>query len=561
METKLKGAWEKVKNFFKNMSTKVRIILGAALAAVIILAAALILWSSNQPYTTLFTGLNATEISSILSYFQENGITDYRLENDSIMVREDQQSVLTARLAMAGYPKSGSLYESYFENVGTMSTTSERATAWLVGVQQRLEATIRQLDGVVDALVNINLGEERTYVFENVDTNSSASVMLTLREGYTLTDQQADAIRGIVSHAIKGMTFETVAITDQAGNPYSGGDGLTDLSDTNALKRKMEEYYNNLIRTQVLLALSSIYGEGNVKAAVTTTVDVNRRYLDSTTYEQPEGSYESGGLIGRDIEYFYITRDGLEPVGGVVGTTSNSDLPTYVGDLEQSIGDGDTAGSSRDRDNKINEYHEQTEVAACTITAISIAVTINENANNAAAVDVESLRSHVAAASGIGGENPEQYVSVLLAPFYAEPLPEAPGGLFSTENLPYLIIAAAVILLLLVLLIVILSVRRRKRRKQEEEQRALEEEQQQQAGEVAAITITSDMTPEEVEAAMAAAAEAAATAPTGGADIMEINTEKSMELRKTLRQFVQTNPEVAAQMLKTWLRGEEEGNG
>ena len=234
-------------------------------------------------------------------------------------------------------------------------------------------------------------------------------------------------------------------------------------------------------------------------------------------------------------------------------------LPIW--DLEQSIGDGDTAGSSRDRENKINETHEQTEVAACSITAVSIAVTINESANNAASVEVDTLRSHVAAASGIGGENPEQYVSVLLAPFYTDPIPEAPaGGLFSPENLPYLIIAAAVILLLLVLLIVILSIRRRKRKKLEEEQRALEEEQQ-QTGEVAAITITSDMTPEEVEAAMAAAAEAAATAPTGGADIMDINTEKSMELRKTLRQFVQTNPELAAQMLKTWLRGEEDGNG
>lgn len=115
METKLKGAWEKVKDFFKNMSTKVRIILAAALAAVIILAVALIVWSGNQPYTTLFTGLNATEISSILGYFQDNGITDYRLEGDSILVREDQESILTAQLAMAGYPKSGTLYSSYFE--------------------------------------------------------------------------------------------------------------------------------------------------------------------------------------------------------------------------------------------------------------------------------------------------------------------------------------------------------------------------------------------------------------------------------------------------------------
>ena len=50
-------------------------------------------------------------------------------------------------------------------------------------------------------------------------------------------------------------------------------------------------------------------------------------------------------------------------------------------------------------------------------------------------------------------------------------------------------------------------------------------------------------------------------APTTGADIMEINTEKSMELRKNVRQFVQNNPEVAALMLKTWLKGGDDDNG
>ena len=43
-----------------------------------------------------------------------------------------------------------------------------------------------------------------------------------------------------------------------------------------------------------------------------------------------------------------------------------------------------------------------------------------------------------------------------------------------------------------------------------------------------------------------------------GADIMAINMEKSMELRKTVRQFAQNNPEIAALIIKNWLRGEEE---
>jgi flagellar M-ring protein FliF len=39
---------------------------------------------------------------------------------------------------------------------------------------------------------------------------------------------------------------------------------------------------------------------------------------------------------------------------------------------------------------------------------------------------------------------------------------------------------------------------------------------------------------------------------------MEMDTERSMELRKEIRKFVEENPELAAQMLKVWLRGGEE---
>ena len=43
-----------------------------------------------------------------------------------------------------------------------------------------------------------------------------------------------------------------------------------------------------------------------------------------------------------------------------------------------------------------------------------------------------------------------------------------------------------------------------------------------------------------------------------GADIMDVHTERSMELRKSVRQFVEENPSIAAQMVKNWLRGGDE---
>lgn len=176
-----------------------------------------------------------------------------------------------------------------------------------------------------------------------------------------------------------------------------------------------------------------------------------------------------------------------------------------------------------------------------------MAVTVNQNCENAGALSTEALRSHVATASGIGGENPENYVSVLVAPFYdSTPAgPSLPGGIL--PGVPDYILLAAIggLILFILLLIIILILRSRAKKKRLAQQMALEEEMQ----------------AAEALAAAEAAAAAAAAAPTGGADIMEINTEKSMELRKTVRQFAQNNPEIAAQMVKAWLRGEDDNNG
>ena len=275
MDTKLKGVWEKVKAFFKNMSTKVRIILGASLAVVLIAIIALVLVLNNRPYATLFTNLTTAEASEIISYLQENGVTDYRLVGDTIEVRADQQDVLLAQLALAGYPKDGTLYDTYFSNVGTMSTTSERATAFKIAVEEKLAAVIRKFPGVRDADVQLAFGEERTYVFEEVNTETKATVYLDLVDGMTLSNQQVEGIRGLVSHAIEGLNIENVFITDGLGNTYSAGD-TADLGDASQLKRQQEEYYNNLIRTQIVQILSGIYGEDNVRVSVHTTIQIGR---------------------------------------------------------------------------------------------------------------------------------------------------------------------------------------------------------------------------------------------------------------------------------------------
>ena len=93
--------------------------------------------------------------------------------------------------------------------------------------------------------------------------------------------------------------------------------------------------------------------------------------------------------------------------------------------------------------------------------------------------------------------------------------------------------------LFLILLIIFLLLRRRARKRRKA---ALEAQEAEQAE------------------ALAAAAAAVQVAAPEGADIMTMQTEKSMELRKEVRKFAEENPEIAAQMVKSWLKeGDEMG--
>lgn len=542
MKTTLKDLWEKVKGFFAKLSKKMRVLLGLAVVAILVAAAAVVYQASNPSYTVLFTGLSANETSSIMSYLETNGVVEYQVSGDSILVPKDQETQLKAKLLMAGYPKSGYLYESYFENVSGISSNSERNTALLIATQERLEATLRSFVGVKSATVNINPGKDQTYVLDNSNkVNASASVVLTMHDGYTLTPELVSAARTAVSHAIQGLTIHNVSISDHYGNTYSDQDGIGGLSDGSALKLRLEEQTNNTVRTNVMQALADIYGVENVRVSVSSVVDVSRKFVESTEYSQPTGSNPGTGLIGSETWLSQVVNDNTNGAAGAVGTTTNSDIPQYVENQLQLEGDENYAGSSGDREYHTNQSTTQMEVIAGTVSNIHVSITINRNSENANAISEATLLSHVAMASGIGNvANPRDHISIVIAPFY-----DASLDVFVPEGIqvPTWTLYAALggVALFLILLIIIFALRSRSRKKKAAKAAAEAEALNQQ--------IIADAT---------AAAGAGRMLGEDGADIMALNMEKSMELRKAVRQFAQTNPEIAALIIKNWLRGDED---
>lgn len=332
MKEKAKQIAEQVKQRWQSTSKKIKLLLGGCVVAAAVVAVVIALVMANRPYTELFTGLSQSDQTAILTYFSDNGITDYRVEDDAILVPENQKASLMAKVLVAGYPSSGYDYGTYMDHVGSLTTESERNQLVLYDLQDYMAAVICNMDGVEKASVLLTPGEDNTYVLDSGDqVDASAAVQVTMEDGKTLRENEVKAIRNLVSHGLSGLNVENVEISDTYGNTYSTDADFSDVQDASQLKLDLEEKYNNLIRTRVMQVLLPLYGEDNVRVSVNTVVDLDRSYTDSTDYSlEPWAQGKDDGIIGTQIWDDSIVRDDGTTTGGVAGTQSNADLNTYA---------------------------------------------------------------------------------------------------------------------------------------------------------------------------------------------------------------------------------------
>ena len=548
---KLKGYLDKVKTTLGKVSKKIWILIGVI---VVLIAAAIILYVNTRPYATLIDGANSEEMGTVLTWLQEQGITDYRVQGaGTILVPEGQAAGLKARLLQQQFSAANSSFSGYFERVSALSTMVDRERAWLVALEEEMEKTIRQFPGVRSVDVEINPGEDRAYVLDtNNVVDASASVFLTMEEGKLLTNEQANAIRNYVSHAVAGLDVDSVEIGDTWGNTYSDFSNSGNATTDSALKLQIEQEYNNRFRTEIKRVLSKTYGEDNVDVVVNTEVELGEKTIvdyDVKLLEQfidENGKSDGRGIIGSEVTAWeFLTDDGYA-TGGVVGTGTNAQLPTYV---EPDEAAAELQGIMQEQLERVydNPKTQTTMYVHCgNITDVSVMVSIDARYYQP---NEDVVRRAVAAAVNlepVGTEDMsvEEYMSWKIAilndewyrPEIDEPTP--PSGFLFGIPLWAIIALGAGVLLFVVLLVVILLLRSKKRKKAEAEQKAVEE--------LLAVAM-----PQQTEDGVEVDEEGN---PVSGANVMDLHTERSMELRQSIREFVDENMEVAALLVKSWLK-------
>ncbi len=541
MEEKAKDVWQKVKESVGGLSKTVKGIIIAGIVIALVVIAIVLATGSKTQYNELFTNLTGEDMTKVCAYLTETGATFEVKGDDTIMVPADQEAKLKAGVIGGGYLDSGANYNLYLDNISSLSTESDRAQLNLYQLQDRLEATIRNLADVHDATVNIALGEDRRFVLSQENTiEASASVVVTMNDDAPINAKLAEAIKNIINHAVAGLVIDNVDIRDSQGNTYDGTDG-GDISDIAAKRMEIEDSVNKRLTKQVLGVLEPVYGTGNVAVAVNTTVGMSSEYSESTKYDQPDWAKENAdgeGIIGKKEWSGYIGY-GDDNAGGVVGTQPNSDFNNYMENPQLNGNEQELQGSgSKTFEN--DKTVTQSQRMAGYIEDVTVSVTINSNVPNQTSVD--ALTEHVATAVGLT-PNQTDKISVLTAPFYTQEEPNEPVNnddilLNVFGDVPlwvYLALLAGLFLFMTLFAVFMLLGRRRSRRQ------------------IQQLEPVVDMGPALLEPIEEEPEPA-------GADIMDVHTEKSMELRRSVRELAENNPEIAAQAIKALLRGDEESN-
>lgn len=297
------------------------------LAASVALGTAIVLWSQQPNYGLLYGGLSSKDAGQVTAALQRANIP-YHVNSatGAIMVPSTQIYNARIKLATEGLPKgTPSSFDLLAKHQGGFGTSQFMQTVqYHQALQAELEHTIASMASVQSDRVTLAI--PKPSVFIQNSSKPSASVLLNLYSGRTLSQAQIAGIVHLVASSVPGLSPDKVTVVDQQGNLLTGNHGNgaaqagSSLSSAHYdLMRRLDRLYERRISN----ILAPIVGAKGVRAQVTTSLDYS---LINTTSEK----YNPKSQVVRSEQITNNRRWGKAVKGAVPGSLTNQPPPAGV---------------------------------------------------------------------------------------------------------------------------------------------------------------------------------------------------------------------------------------
>jgi flagellar M-ring protein FliF len=382
MPSQVTSAFRRFAATLREFSIAQRTVAVIGIAVLVLGISALTMWATKPSYTPLYSGLSATDASSIVDQLNTDGVP-YQLSNGGATILVPKDNVYDERLkaAAAGLPSSSTGGYSLLDKMGVTASEFQQSVTYKRALEGELASTIEAMKGVKTASVRLAIPEETVFVSTKKDP--TASVFVETQNGVTLSSDQVQAIVHLTSASIQDMAPTDVAVIDAQGVVLSAvGVGATGSADDQASD------YEGRVRTAVQAMLDKVVGPGNSTVVVAADMSRETAQQTSETYTSPTQAPALNEAVKKET---YSGAGGSQ--AGVLGP-DNIAVPAGT-----EAKDGTFTSEDTTRNNALNKVTEERTIPAGAITRQTVSVALNSDATSG--VNVNDITNLVTAAAGI----------------------------------------------------------------------------------------------------------------------------------------------------------------
>lgn len=263
--------FDQLKRRINDLPAKSRLglLAGATLAVAVVVAS--LIWLSTPNYKVLFSNINDKDGGEITQLLTKMGVPyKFSAGGTSILVPEEKVHDTRLALASEGLPKESVTGFETMDSQPLGVTQFQEQVNYQRGLEGELARSIQSIQAVESA--RVHLAMPKPSIFVRDEEKPSASVVVTLRRGKSLSQSQIDGIVHLVSSSLPNLNPKAVSIVDQTGSLLTKNEegSLTGLTTTQlGLQKQRERSYEEAI----LSILSPLFGKENVKATVSADMD------------------------------------------------------------------------------------------------------------------------------------------------------------------------------------------------------------------------------------------------------------------------------------------------
>ncbi len=547
--------WGTVKTKWTDIGKKGHIIFFSVVGVLVASAVVLAVLLNHTDYAVLYSGASSEETAEILTVIRTDlGTTEVTINpNGDILVPEDQVEELRVQLSMLGYPKSTFNYNIWDTGVSMFSTESDKRVKEKQQLQENLRATLTMYEGVDSAIVILAIPETNDYVISNTREEASASVVLMLNK--ELSPSVIEGIYNLVKTAVPGLKEENITVTDGEGNLLTTEEIVQQQEENGEdeidLYNKRLDVQNNItaiLKDKLVELFDGVFPDFRVGVDIQLNYDSQvTQITEYTPSVDAEGN--RGGMVNNEK---YVSAGGGEAAeGGVVGTAVDADISPDYPTYEVGQGDEFYFEWQKEINYLVNEEIRQIQKEGYSYDNISATVVVD--ATGISQAETEEWQSAIANAIGADYSR----VTFKAYPFTLDGTDGSAIGSDGTVVVPggrdmwiFVIIALGVILVILLIIALFASGSGKKRAKIRRAAAAASPSVTQTSSFGSSMTAEEDMKQRSYD-----------TEETEDYEIQSL-TETSDEsreamLKKEIRDFSKTNPEIVAQLIRTWLKNDE----